>query len=146
MLHVVTTGAYYPPVVTAWKILTIGASELTAGALCTVFILFLRMCNLQLVNGVWATPHFWLPAQRFDLAGSVLHLCFLFLHHGCQVPLSMTSSLVELHLASIARAIRPHWHRAHRATLSLTNACHSALYFKSVHAKTIAYMLVCTGF
>ena len=36
--------------------------------------------------------------------------------------------------------------RAHQATLSLTNACHSALYFKSVHAKTIAFMLVCTGF
>ena len=26
MLHVVTTGAYYPPVVTTWKILTTGAS------------------------------------------------------------------------------------------------------------------------
>ena len=36
MLHVVTTGAYYPPVVTTWKILTTGASQLTAGSLCTV--------------------------------------------------------------------------------------------------------------
>ena len=36
MLHVVTTGAYYPPVVTTWKILTIGASLLTAGPLCSV--------------------------------------------------------------------------------------------------------------
>ena len=36
MLHVVTTGAYYPPVVTTWKILTTGASQLTAGPLCTV--------------------------------------------------------------------------------------------------------------
>ena len=26
LLHVVTTGAYYPPVVTTWKILTTGAS------------------------------------------------------------------------------------------------------------------------
>ena len=36
MLYVVTTGAYYPPVVTTWKILTTGASQLTAGALCNV--------------------------------------------------------------------------------------------------------------
>ena len=35
MLHVVTTEAYYPPVVTTWKILTTGASQLTAGPLCT---------------------------------------------------------------------------------------------------------------
>ena len=35
MLHVVTTGAYYPPVVTTWKILTTGASQLTAGPLCS---------------------------------------------------------------------------------------------------------------
>ena len=36
MLHVVTTGAYYPPVVITWKILTTGASYLTTGTLCTV--------------------------------------------------------------------------------------------------------------
>ena len=36
MLQVVSTGAYYPPVDTTWKILTTGASQLTAGALCTV--------------------------------------------------------------------------------------------------------------
>ena len=35
MLHAVTTGAYYPPVDTTWKILTTGASQLTAGALCS---------------------------------------------------------------------------------------------------------------
>ena len=35
MLHVVTTGAYYPPVVTTWKILTTGASYLTTGILCS---------------------------------------------------------------------------------------------------------------
>ena len=35
MLHEVTTGAYYPHVDTTWKILTTGASQLTAGALCT---------------------------------------------------------------------------------------------------------------
>ena len=35
MLHVVTTGAYYPPLVTTWKILTTGESWLTAGPLCT---------------------------------------------------------------------------------------------------------------
>ena len=35
MLHVVTTGACYPPVVTTWKILTTGASQLTAGPLCS---------------------------------------------------------------------------------------------------------------
>ena len=34
MLHVVTIGAYYPPVVTTWKILTTGASYLTKGTLC----------------------------------------------------------------------------------------------------------------
>ena len=32
MLH---AGAYYPPVDTTWNILTTGASQLTAGALCT---------------------------------------------------------------------------------------------------------------
>ena len=37
MLQVVSTGAYYPPVDTTWKILTTGASQLTAGALCSVF-------------------------------------------------------------------------------------------------------------
>ena len=36
MLHVVTTGAYYPLVVTTLKILTTGVSQLTAGPLCTV--------------------------------------------------------------------------------------------------------------
>ena len=36
MFHAVTTGAYYPPVDTTWKILTTGASQLTAGALCIV--------------------------------------------------------------------------------------------------------------
>ena len=36
MLHVVTTGAYNPPVVTTWKIFTTGASYLTTGTLCTV--------------------------------------------------------------------------------------------------------------
>ena len=36
MLHVVTTGAYYRPVVTTWKILTTGASLLTVGPLCIV--------------------------------------------------------------------------------------------------------------
>ena len=36
MLHVVTTGAYYLPVVTTWKILTTEASYLTTGTLCNV--------------------------------------------------------------------------------------------------------------
>ena len=36
MLHVVTAGAYYTPVVTTWKILTTGASYLTTGTLCNV--------------------------------------------------------------------------------------------------------------
>ena len=31
MLHVVTTGAYYPPLVTTWKIFTTGAPYLTTG-------------------------------------------------------------------------------------------------------------------
>ena len=35
MHHVVTTGAHYLPVVITWKILTTGASYLTAGALCS---------------------------------------------------------------------------------------------------------------
>ena len=48
MLPVVTSGAYYPPVVTTWKILTTGASYLTTGTLCTgevtglLFIVYLR--------------------------------------------------------------------------------------------------------
>ena len=37
MLHVVTTGAYYP-VVTTWKIFTTGASYLTTGTLCNVIL------------------------------------------------------------------------------------------------------------
>ena len=36
MLHVVTAGAYYPPVFTTWKIFTTGASYLTKGTLCNV--------------------------------------------------------------------------------------------------------------
>ena len=36
MLHVLITGAYYPPVVTTWKILTTGAFYLTTGALYSV--------------------------------------------------------------------------------------------------------------
>ena len=39
MLHVVTTGAYYPPIVTALNILATGASYLTTGTLCTVSLL-----------------------------------------------------------------------------------------------------------
>ena len=35
ILLVVTTGAYHPPVVTAWKISTTGASYLTTGTLCS---------------------------------------------------------------------------------------------------------------
>ena len=35
MLHVVTTGAYYPPVVTTWKIFTTEAFYLTTGTLCS---------------------------------------------------------------------------------------------------------------
>ena len=34
MLHVVTAGAYYPLVVTTWKIFTTGTSYLTTGTLC----------------------------------------------------------------------------------------------------------------
>ena len=36
MLHIVTTGEYYPPVVATWKIFTTGTSYLTTGTLCTV--------------------------------------------------------------------------------------------------------------
>ena len=36
MLHVVTTGAFYPPVVTTLKIFITGASYLTTGTLCNV--------------------------------------------------------------------------------------------------------------
>ena len=36
MLQVVSTGAYYPLVVTTWKIFTTGTSYLTTGTLCTV--------------------------------------------------------------------------------------------------------------
>ena len=38
MLYAVTTGAYYPPVVTTWKILTTGTSYLTSGALCSALL------------------------------------------------------------------------------------------------------------
>ena len=38
MLHVVTTGAYHPPVVTTWKILTTGTSYLTTGTLCSALL------------------------------------------------------------------------------------------------------------
>ena len=41
MLHVVTTGAYYPPVVTTWKILTTGDSNLKTGTLCSVLLIVL---------------------------------------------------------------------------------------------------------
>ena len=36
MFHEVTTGAFYPPAVTTWKIFTTGASYLTTWTLCTV--------------------------------------------------------------------------------------------------------------
>ena len=35
MLQVVSTGAYYPPVDTTWKILTTGASQFTVVSLCS---------------------------------------------------------------------------------------------------------------
>ena len=56
MLHVVTTGAYYPPVVTTWKILTTGASYLTAGLLCNganrpiILILTFLIINTKYIN------------------------------------------------------------------------------------------------
>ena len=37
MLHVVTTGAYYPPLLNTWKILTTGISYLTTGTSCTAY-------------------------------------------------------------------------------------------------------------
>ena len=49
MLQVVSTGAYYPPVDTTWKILTTGASQLTAGALCTVLLVRLAHLLVSLV-------------------------------------------------------------------------------------------------
>ena len=48
MLHVVTTGAYYPPVVTTWKILTTGASQLTAVSLCSGLRYKPQRCDLNL--------------------------------------------------------------------------------------------------
>ena len=36
MLHVLITGAYYPPVVTTWRIFTRGASYLITGTSCSV--------------------------------------------------------------------------------------------------------------
>ena len=47
----------------------------------------------------------------------------------------MTSSLVELRLGSIVQGDSPLVTEP-IATLSLTIACHSASYFKSVHSKT----------
>ena len=47
MLHVVTTGAYYPPVVTTWKILTTGASQLTAVSLCTALQQYVNQYGKQ---------------------------------------------------------------------------------------------------
>ena len=50
MLDVVTTGAYYPPVVTTLKIFTAGASYLTTGTLCTgpwgTFLLIINITTL----------------------------------------------------------------------------------------------------
>ena len=49
MLHVVTTGAYYPPVVTTWKILTTGVFQLTAVSLCSgLFIALMPLCPYAL--------------------------------------------------------------------------------------------------
>ena len=50
MLHVVTTGAYYPPVVTTWKILTTGASQLTAVSLCNVVKIIRVAENTKMVK------------------------------------------------------------------------------------------------
>ena len=50
MLHVVTTGAYYPPVVTTWKIKTTGASQLKAVSLCNVLEIGRNICGK--VNGI----------------------------------------------------------------------------------------------
>ena len=52
MLHLVTAGAYYSPVVTTWKILTTGASYLTTGTLCSVPVVnnsFILWYNLQAI-------------------------------------------------------------------------------------------------
>ena len=65
MLHAVTTGAYYPPVDTTWKILTTGASQLTAGALCsggaqnvsmTTIWFVLNFDNLNHVDSLVSAP------------------------------------------------------------------------------------------
>ena len=56
MLHAITTGAFYPHVDTTWKILTTGASLLTAGALCSVQGVQKKSLNHQepapLVDGI----------------------------------------------------------------------------------------------
>ena len=54
MLHLVTTGAYYPPVVTKWKIFTTGASYLTTGTLC---------------SGTHAYTYCWIKALAHDECG-----------------------------------------------------------------------------
>ena len=38
MFPALTTGAYYPPVVTTWKILTTGTFHLTTGTLCSALL------------------------------------------------------------------------------------------------------------
>ena len=58
MLHAVTTGAYYPPVDTTWKILTTGASQLTAGALCNVVVSLLEVL-LGKASQTFTSPSHW---------------------------------------------------------------------------------------
>ena len=54
MFHVTTTGAYYPPVVTTWKIFSAGASYLTTGALCSEALIKCEQVTNKEANWQWA--------------------------------------------------------------------------------------------
>ena len=54
MFHVTTTGAYYPPVVTTWKIFSAGASYFTTGALCSEALIKCEQVTNKEANWQWA--------------------------------------------------------------------------------------------
>ena len=78
MLHGVTTGAYYPPVVTTWKIIT--TSQMTTGTLCSgthAYIYIARWLKRQhmmsVVGMIWTvhTPQTFTTARAPELAKGI---------------------------------------------------------------------------
>ena len=74
MLHAVTTGAYYPPVVTTWNILTTGAFYLKTGTLCSVLLIVLLhilMAFLRFITLVAA--YFACILHQWTTSGKLLY-------------------------------------------------------------------------